>query len=84
MREHSLPEWLGGEIVSPLAYRIVCVGFGDPPVKPSPAHRVTPTIDRASLVHVVYFVADVLEEEEADVLRALAELKRLGVFEVRG
>jgi hypothetical protein len=49
---------------------------------PFPAGRITPTIARTSLVDVVDHVTLVLEEEEADVLRAFAELQALGVFEV--
>jgi hypothetical protein len=77
-----LPEWLGGAPVSLLAYRVVCVGFGDPPVAPFAAIRITPTIARASLVDVINHVTGVLEEEEANVLRAFYELQLAGVFEV--
>lgn len=84
-RRRALPAWLGGVKVSPLAYRIVCVAFGNPPKRPSAARRtgrVTPGIDRTRLVEVVDHLTLVLDVDEYDVLLALGELKREGVFEV--
>lgn len=80
-----LPAWLGGAYVSPVAYQVVCVAFGYPPKRPPDAGDapvVRPGIDRTSLVNVVYHLTLMLELDEADVLRAMAELKRKGVFEV--
>jgi len=86
-RREVLPDWLGGVDVSYLAYQVVCVAFGDPPQRPREAagkpRRVTPMIDRTRLVDVVDHLTLMLEVDEYDVLLALAELKRKGVFEVR-
>lgn len=75
-----LPVWLAdGAKVSQLAYRVVTVPFGDPPRR----HGVVADLDGAtSISEVVGFLADRLAVDEADVLRALAELQRVGAFEV--
>jgi len=75
-----LPAWLaGGPEVSELAYRIVVLAFHDlavPPPRPDPAFEM-PTI---FVTDVVAHLADQLDADEADVLRAMAELTRVGVL----
>jgi hypothetical protein len=67
-----LPVWLAdGPIVSDVAYRVVEVALDAP--------RTLDTTG-VSLVDVVDHVAALLEVDEADVLRAFAELERAGVL----
>jgi hypothetical protein len=82
-----LPVWIaGGPEVSTLAYQIVCVAFGDPPRPPDgyafrtrdEAARLD--IDGIGAGAVVAHLCDVLDADEGDICRALAELKRVGVF----
>ncbi len=78
-----LPEWLaGGPEVSDLAYRVVVAAFDDPPRRPrgGVAHM---TVDRVhgDIGAVVEYLAGSLDVDEGDVLRALAELERVGVLE---
>jgi len=64
-----LPAYIGGgPTVSELAYQIVCVWL-DPTPRPN-----IPAID---------YLAAKFDVDEADVLRALAELERVGVLEVQ-
>jgi hypothetical protein len=82
-----LPVWLAdGAEVSGLAYRIVSIAFGpglnyDPPAHPGPLHPL-PLI---KTVEIIEHLARRLDVDEADVLRAMAELEHVGAFEtVRG
>jgi hypothetical protein len=76
-----LPVWIaGGPEVSTLAYQIVCVAFGNPPARISAPALDTRPFDLVGTGRVVAHLCDVLDADEADVLRAMAELERAGVF----
>jgi hypothetical protein len=77
-RERLFPLWLGGPLVSELAYRIFLFAL---PHVPEHVERVTiEPGDHVSNLEVVERLADRFERDEADVCRALAELERVGVF----
>jgi len=78
MTRRRLPVWVaGGPEVSLLAYRIVAEAFGDP-LRPT---RLDREVARGvSNVDVIAHLCDRLDADEADVLRAMAELERAGVF----
>ena len=70
MTLRKLPEWLaGGPVVSDTAYRLVELALDD--------HVNTRGL---GLAEQVEHLAVVLEVDEADVLRAWAELERVGVL----
>lgn len=81
MTMRRLPAWIaGGPEVSALAYQVVCVAFGDPPAADcAPSLDVRP-FDLVGTGQVVAHLCDVLDADEADVLRAMAELERVGVL----
>ena len=76
-----LPAWIaGGPEVSTLAYQIVCEAFGNPPAPDS-----APSLDMrpAELIgtgRVIAHLCERLDADEGDVLRAMAELERVGVL----
>jgi hypothetical protein len=80
-----LPAWLaGGPEVSLLAYRICAEAFGDPPRAPAGYSRDDPgalDMDGLGVGEVVAHLSEVLDADEADICRALAELERAGVLE---
>src|SRR5215471_17990149 len=78
MTRRRLPAWVaGGPEVSTLAYQIVCEAFGEPP---RPTRLDLEGARGATNRDVVAYLVDVLDADEADVLRAMAELDRAGVF----
>ena len=82
-RDRRLPAWLGGPLVSELAYRMVDVAF--PRGIPRAAARVQLEVpDEVSTLELVEELAERLDADEADVLRALAELEAVGVLSTRG
>ena len=79
-----LPVWIGGGAeVSELAYRIVMLAFSDlaePPPEPDP----TFTLPHIFVSEIIDHLSRRLDADEADVLRAMAELERVGAFERTG
>lgn len=81
MTRRRLPAWIaGGPEVSTLAYQVVCVAFGDPPARDSAPALDTRPFGLVGVGRVIAHLCEVLDADEADVLRAMAELERVGVF----
>ena len=79
LTRRRLPEWLGdGAEVSELAYRIVV--FATAGRRLRRGHHYGIAIECVSIRECVDTLADELDAEEADVLRALAELVRVGAL----
>ena len=72
-----LPLWLaGGPIVSDVAYDLVEIALERPELDT----ELEALASRIGLVELAQSLAERLDVDEADVLRAWAELKRLGVL----
>lgn len=79
MTRRRLPAWVaGGPEVSTLAYQIVVEAFGNPPRPPD--GRLDVDVDGIGAGAVVAHLCERLDADEADVLRAMAELERAGVL----
>jgi hypothetical protein len=73
----TVPAYRGGPEVSELAYRIVLYGQG----RRCKGQAVELAVgDEVTVLEVVETLVDVLAVDEADVLRALAELEAVGVL----
>jgi hypothetical protein len=81
VRLRRLPRYLGAGLVSPVAYRVAALAFGDGVRLP----RRLPLLPRVEVdasgdTDLFRYIADLLEVDEADVLRAMAELQRVGAI----
>lgn len=78
-RDRRLPAWLGGPLVSELAFGIVLIATEGELIPRGVSLVIEPDPD-VSRVELVEELAERLDADEADVLRALAELQRVGVL----
>jgi len=77
--KRRLPDWITGAEVSELAYRIVVSAFETlehPPDRADPSM----TLPHIYVGEIVGHLCRRLDADEADVLRALAELERVGAL----
>jgi len=82
-RDTRVPAYRGGPLVGELAFAIVCFAF--PYGVPLEAgHVMLEVHDDVAIGDVVEHLTRELEVDEADVLRALAELERVGLFYTGG